>query len=123
MCAANRLAAPGADDRDRTGDLVLTKDVLYLLSYISLMVQMGRLELPPGVVTRHGPEPCASANSATSAWIPCEGAGAPSQGSLVSEAGLEPARLPIRPSNVRVCQFRHSDRMKLLATFDLKAPW
>ncbi len=25
----------GADDRDRTGDLVLTKDVLYLLSYIS----------------------------------------------------------------------------------------
>ncbi len=37
------------------------------------MVQMGRLELPPGVVTRHGPEPCASANSATSAcrsWLP-----------------------------------------------------
>ena len=33
----------------------------------------------------------------------------PSGGALVSEAGLEPARLPIRPSNVRVCQFRHSD--------------
>ena len=28
---------------------------------------------------------------------------------LVSEAGLEPARSPIRPSNVRVCLFRHSD--------------
>ena len=25
----------GADDRDRTGDLVLTKDVLYQLSYVS----------------------------------------------------------------------------------------
>jgi hypothetical protein len=25
----------GADDRNRTGDLILTKDVLYLLSYIS----------------------------------------------------------------------------------------
>jgi len=61
---------------------------------------MGRLELPPGMITRHGPEPCASANSATSAnW----------GNELVSEAGLEPARLPIRPSNVRVCQFRHSD--------------
>ena len=29
-------AKDGADDRDRTGDLVLTKDVLYLLSYISM---------------------------------------------------------------------------------------
>src|SRR6185369_1963099 len=27
---------PGADDRDRTGDLVLTKDVLCQLSYIGL---------------------------------------------------------------------------------------
>ena len=25
-----------ADDRDRTGDLVLTKDALYLLSYASI---------------------------------------------------------------------------------------
>ena len=25
----------GADDRSRTGDLILTKDALYLLSYIS----------------------------------------------------------------------------------------
>src|SRR6186713_2333330 len=30
------LQSPGADDRDRTGDLVLTKDVLYQLSYIGL---------------------------------------------------------------------------------------
>jgi hypothetical protein len=28
-------AWPGAHDRIRTGDLVLTKDVLYLLSYVS----------------------------------------------------------------------------------------
>ena len=27
--------------------------------------------------------------------------------SLVRSMGLEPIRLPIRPSNVRVCQFRH----------------
>jgi hypothetical protein len=26
----------GAHDRDRTGDLVLTKDVLYRLSYVSV---------------------------------------------------------------------------------------
>ena len=38
--------------------------------FLFIMVQMGRLELPPGVVTRHGPEPCASANSATSAGCP-----------------------------------------------------
>jgi hypothetical protein len=30
----------------------------------------------------------------------------------VSETGLEPVRLPTRPSNVRVCQFRHSDTIK-----------
>ncbi len=29
------------------------------------------------------------------------------QGFLVRWAGLEPARLPTRPSNVRVCRFRH----------------
>jgi hypothetical protein len=28
---------------------------------------------------------------------------------MVSAGGLEPPRLPIRPSNVRVCQFRHAD--------------
>ena len=27
---------------------------------------------------------------------------------LVRETGLEPVRLPTRPSNVRVCRFRHS---------------
>src|SRR5690606_1496190 len=31
-----RLSTNGADDRDRTGDLVLTKDVLCQLSYIGL---------------------------------------------------------------------------------------
>ena len=33
---------------------------------------------------------------------------------LVSEAGLEPARFPTRPSNVRVCLFRHSDVLTLI---------
>jgi hypothetical protein len=32
-------AAAGAHDRIRTGDLVLTKDVLYLLSYVGLFPQ------------------------------------------------------------------------------------
>ena len=31
-----RMVFNGADDRIRTGDLVLTKDALYLLSYISI---------------------------------------------------------------------------------------
>ena len=30
------VAESGAHDRDRTGDLVLTKDVLYRLSYVSV---------------------------------------------------------------------------------------
>src|SRR5215217_3749459 len=33
-----RRAKAGADDQDRTGDLVLTKDVLYRLSYIGGLV-------------------------------------------------------------------------------------
>ncbi len=35
-CLSCKLSIPGADDRDRTGDLVLTKDVLCQLSYIGL---------------------------------------------------------------------------------------
>ena len=31
----------GAHDRDRTGDLVLTKNVLYRLSYVGLVVGTG----------------------------------------------------------------------------------
>ena len=34
LAAALRRTKAGADDRTRTGDLVLTKDALYLLSYI-----------------------------------------------------------------------------------------
>ena len=37
----------GADDRIRTGDLVLTKDVLYLLSYISIGAD-GETRTPTG---------------------------------------------------------------------------
>ncbi len=33
--------------------------------------------------------------------------GSPSGSLLVRRTGLEPVRLPTRPSNVRVCQFRH----------------
>ena len=68
------------------------------LSYISMahleralpggVVQMGRLELPPGVVTRHGPEPCASANSATSAV-------------LAEATGFEPAISAVTGPHVR----------------------
>ena len=32
------LLSHGADDRDRTDDLILTKDVLYRLSYVSKLV-------------------------------------------------------------------------------------
>ena len=33
---------PGAHDRNRTGDLVLTKDVLYRLSYVGLDLSLTR---------------------------------------------------------------------------------
>ena len=36
MSEARRAESNGADDRDRTGDLVLTKDALCQLSYIGL---------------------------------------------------------------------------------------
>ena len=57
----------GARAGIRTRDLSVISRVLWPTELPSHVVQMGRLELPPGVVTRHGPEPCASANSATSA--------------------------------------------------------
>ena len=34
-------SAAGAHDRDRTGDLILTKNVLYLLSYVGAVVGTG----------------------------------------------------------------------------------
>ena len=34
LSALVRFTATGAHDRDRTGDLVLTKDALYRLSYV-----------------------------------------------------------------------------------------
>ena len=40
--------APGADDRDRTGDLVLTKDALCQLSYIGPLA----ISLQPSVRLR-----------------------------------------------------------------------
>ena len=50
------MAASGADDRDRTGDLVLTKDALCLLSYIGLRAsrygrQVGRRQNRPDSLT------------------------------------------------------------------------
>src|SRR5271163_1678814 len=35
----------------------------------------------------------------------------------LSGEGLEPSRLPTRPSNVRVYQFRHPDKIKATLTF------
>ena len=34
------LPEPGAHDRNRTGDLVLTKDVLYRLSYVGRLLKL-----------------------------------------------------------------------------------
>src|SRR5882724_5645496 len=48
----------GADDRDRTGDLVLTKDVLYQLSYVSGN-SPGRVALPMERVMGIEPTPSA----------------------------------------------------------------
>src|SRR5690606_7265431 len=46
-------ANPGADDRDRTGDLVLTKDVLCQLSYIGLR-SIARSDHPAGAARAPG---------------------------------------------------------------------
>jgi hypothetical protein len=68
----------GADDRDRTGDLVLTKDVLCQLSYIGPSVPARRvvqgITEPPRAWTR------VIANSASAA-----------RGRLERETGIEPA--------------------------------
>ena len=37
---------PGAHDRNRTGDLVLTKDVLYRLSYVGPIIRPQRSQHP-----------------------------------------------------------------------------
>src|SRR5690606_2976560 len=52
---SERLAKVGADDRDRTGDLVLTKDVLCQLSYIGASTRRSRgslRDLSPATPTR-----------------------------------------------------------------------
>ena len=49
---------PGADDRDRTGDLVLTKDVLCQLSYIGVKSSVASRRFFQSVVEREtGIEP------------------------------------------------------------------
>ena len=59
------LPEPGAHDRDRTGDLVLTKDVLYRLSYVggrSSKIITTQLQPPPSHLERVvGIEPTSSA--------------------------------------------------------------
>src|SRR5690554_4498346 len=78
----------GARAGIRTRDLSVISRVLWPTELPSHVVQMGRLELPPGVVTRHGPEPCASANSATSAV-------------LAEATGFEPAISAVTGPHVR----------------------
>ena len=41
---------------------------------------------------------------------------------MVRLAGLEPARLPTRPSNVRVCLFRHSRMYELSEQLEGEIP-
>ena len=40
-----RAFLTGADDQSRTGDLILTKDALYLLSYISMLRLRGTFDI------------------------------------------------------------------------------
>jgi hypothetical protein len=82
-------AKVGADDRNRTGDLVLTKDALCQLSYIGLRAarfgrQVGRTKsLLPGLpaVTR----------SASSPGLPAVARSTSSERRLERETGIEPA--------------------------------
>jgi hypothetical protein len=40
----------GAHKQDRTADLILTKDVLYLLSYVGFSCNINWLSYPPGLL-------------------------------------------------------------------------
>ena len=92
----------GADDRDWTGDLILTKDTLYRLSYISIV----------NVVAGAGFEPATFglwARRAASCSTPrCKPllAGMQFIKEMVEGAGFEPAKA--KPADLQSAPFSHS---------------
>jgi hypothetical protein len=51
----NHLASNGAHDQDRTGDLILTKDVLYRLSYVGWFPVASAVFPPPPIRIKEEP--------------------------------------------------------------------
>ena len=90
---------PGAHDRNRTGDLVLTKDVLYRLSYVGRDSSLTR---PSGLERVMGIEPTPSAwkaevlplNYTRSASRPSarRGPTPPAPSDVVEGVGFEPTK-------------------------------
>src|SRR5689334_13195182 len=84
---------PGADDRDRTGDLVLTKDVLCQLSYIGLRRVAASAD-PSACLWCLAAPACPSRLTSTPipSGLPDEAVSGANKGrSLERETGIEPA--------------------------------
>ncbi len=63
------IPTPGADDRTRTGDPILTMDVLYLLSYIGkLMAELTGFEPAVSGVTGRRVEPLRYSSASFKWW-------------------------------------------------------
>ena len=78
----------GADDQNRTGDLILTKDTLYRLSYISIWVRgLDLNQRPPG-------------------YEPDELPTAPPRDKLVEREGFEPSKP--EAADLQSAPFNHS---------------
>ncbi len=73
----------GAHDQDRTGDLILTKDVLYRLSYVGWF-SVGKRRFPPSPIRIHG----------RIGHTP-RGAHSPVPNKMERETGFEPATLSL----------------------------
>ena len=83
-----RVPEAGADDRTRTGDLVLTKDALYLLSYIGIGIGIGAPPPARGAAPRRTDTPLRPRRTADGADPPRTPPGAQE---LERETGIEPA--------------------------------
>ena len=77
----------GAHDQDRTGDLILTKDVLYRLSYVGWLLLSSKRRFPP--------PPIRIRDDHDRLHIPKGKQTAPYRTKMERETGFEPATLSL----------------------------